>query len=121
MTQLKYYFNCRREPPLSIDTQEVHRIARLARLDLSEEEARAYAEDLVRILELVAEIGEIEVDPETDGEPWGPPALPAREDRTRPGLDRSRILEMAPDAAGGLFRVPAVLPSRGEDRPGSDS
>ena len=33
-----------------------------------------------------------------------------REDETRPGLDRERLLERAPDAGDGLFKVPRVLP-----------
>jgi len=32
-----------------------------------------------------------------------------REDQNTPGLDRSSVLEAAPDAVDGLFRVPKVL------------
>ncbi|MBT6273197.1 MAG: Asp-tRNA(Asn)/Glu-tRNA(Gln) amidotransferase subunit GatC, partial [Chromatiales bacterium] len=48
--------------PMKIDIFEVHHIARLARLAISEEEAECYAQDLTRILDLADHMNECPTD-----------------------------------------------------------
>jgi aspartyl-tRNA(Asn)/glutamyl-tRNA(Gln) amidotransferase subunit C len=71
--------------------------------------------DLERILEYAESLQSID----TEGEKPTSHALlekglegenSLREDEARPGLDRARLLESAPDAGDGLFKVPRVLP-----------
>ena len=90
--------------------QDVQRLARLARLQLTEAETRLFARQLGEILEFAREIQAIDA---SAAHPAGreAPAAPLREDVVRPSLDREAVLESAPDAdrAAGVFKVPRVL------------
>lgn len=94
--------------PIEID---VAHVARLSRLELSEEELAGYGEQLGAILEHAAQVQAID----TAGLP--PTAHPLditnafREDETRPSLDRAEVLSQAPDHTEELFRVPPSLES----------
>ncbi|MHB8329435.1 MAG: Asp-tRNA(Asn)/Glu-tRNA(Gln) amidotransferase subunit GatC [Acidimicrobiales bacterium] len=84
-------------------------VARLARIDLSDDELDRYAEQLAAVLDLAAQIAAID----TAGvEPTAHP-LPLRnvlrEDEVRPSLDRDEVLAQAPAAEDGRFRVPRIL------------
>lgn len=97
---------------MKLSPDEVQRIATLARLHLAPAEIEPYAQELTRILEYVEKISEVDVsgfDPMTYP---GTPDTPMREDEVTPCLDRETVLAQAPDAAHGLFRVPAVLPTQ---------
>ena len=96
---------------MSIDRSEVERIAELARLALSREEAQRLAHDLRRIVEYIGQIRECdttgvsaELDPEQIGNVL-------REDIPRASLPREEALKNAPDTDGVFFRVPPVLPT----------
>jgi aspartyl-tRNA(Asn)/glutamyl-tRNA(Gln) amidotransferase subunit C len=95
-----------------IDEVEVRHIARLARLKLSDAEARLFAGQLGRILEYVKQIESLD----TEGVEPLAHALAVtnvlREDDPRPGLTSAQALANAPETERGCFRVPAVL-----DRP----
>jgi len=90
-----------------ISREEVARIAHLARLSLSEDEAGAMAADLDTILD-------------TEGvEPTAhvlPLATPFRPDEPRPSLPPEAAVANAPDHQGTAFVVPAVI--EGEDDEG---
>ena len=90
-----------------IDREQVLHVARLARLELSEDEVERMAAELSGILDHVARISALELD---GVEPtshvielenvW-------RADEPEPSLPRERALEPAPDPADGSFRVPS--------------
>jgi aspartyl-tRNA(Asn)/glutamyl-tRNA(Gln) amidotransferase subunit C len=88
----------------------VRRVAALARLDFTDDEVEALADDLSRLLGYARRLDEVD----TDGvEPMAPgaPAAPRHrrpDEPTRP-LSQADALEDAPDASDGLFRVPGVL------------
>ena len=96
---------------MSIDKDEVERIAGLARLSLTPEELARYAGELQRIVEYVTQIQECdtegvsaEIDPaQTENV--------LRDDAPVPSLKREDVLKNAPDTDGKHFRVPPVLPS----------
>ncbi len=92
-----------------LDETLVRRVARLARLRLSDEEARRFTQQLNTILEYMDQLNELD----TDGvEPLvNPLSLQdvLRDDAPRPGLTPREALANAPDQAEGHFRVPAVL------------
>jgi len=94
---------------LSLD--EVRRIADLARLRLTAEEERTFAEQLSAILEHVRLLEELDVsgvEPMTHALAAGEvPAL--REDAQRPGLSPAEALAGAPAREGTCFKVPRII------------
>ncbi len=94
---------------MAISSDDVIRVAHLARLSLSAEEVTRMTTQLGKIIDLVALLSELN----TDGVE---PLVHAIEisnvledDAVRPSLDRSEALRNAPSADGECFRVPAVL------------
>lgn len=84
-------------------------VARLARIELTEEELDLYAGQLAVVLEHAAQVAALD----TDGvEPTAHP-LPLRNvlraDEPRPSLDRAVVLAQAPAVEDGRFRVPRIL------------
>jgi aspartyl-tRNA(Asn)/glutamyl-tRNA(Gln) amidotransferase subunit C len=90
-----------------IDRDQVLHVARLARLELTEEEIERMATELSGILEHVDAIVALDLD---DVEPTTHVVELAnvlRPDTPDPSLPRERALESAPDTADGGFRVPS--------------
>jgi aspartyl-tRNA(Asn)/glutamyl-tRNA(Gln) amidotransferase subunit C len=88
--------------------ETVDHLARLAHLHLTEAERETFARQLGEILAYAESIQKLD----TSATAPMSHALEAenfREDATRPSLPRGQVLEAAPDAADGLFRVPRVL------------
>ncbi len=92
-----------------ISRDDVVHVARLARLDLTEEELDRFAGQLAAVLEHAADVAALD----TSGVP--PTAHPLalenvlRDDAVGPSLDRHEVLAMAPEAEDGRFRVPRIL------------
>jgi aspartyl-tRNA(Asn)/glutamyl-tRNA(Gln) amidotransferase subunit C len=99
-----------------ISREEVARIAHLARLSLSEEEAGAMAADLDTILGYVEKLRALD----TEGVPPTahvlPVATPFRPDEPRPSLPPEAAVANAPASRGSAFWVPPVI--EGEDDEG---
>jgi len=94
--------------PIDID---IAHVARLARLDLSDEELAGYKEQLGVILDHAARVGSLEGDPSHESEhPLGF-VNAYREDVRSPSLERSEVLSQAPDSVDGYFAVPPALES----------
>ncbi len=92
--------------PVEID---IAKVARLARIGLSDDELAHYATQLEGILEHAARVQALP----TDGvEPTAHP-LPMvnalRPDEVEPTLDRDEVLAQAPDHEGPFFRTPPYL------------
>ncbi len=96
---------------MAISREEVLHVARLARLELGEDEIEAYTRQLSRILEHINKLRALD----TEGVPPTSHVLGLenvlRKDEARQGLSREAALSNAPDAAGGLFRVPKIKES----------
>ena len=92
-----------------LSREDVLHVARLARLDVSEEEVDRYTEQLAAVLEHAADVAALD----TSGVPPTAPPLPLanvlREDEVQPSLDRDEVLAQAPAAEDGRFRVPPIL------------
>ncbi|MDO5747813.1 MAG: Asp-tRNA(Asn)/Glu-tRNA(Gln) amidotransferase subunit GatC [Actinomycetaceae bacterium] len=92
-----------------ISKEEVTRLAGLARIALTEEEVERFAQELDVIAQAVATVGEIvaEDTPATSH----PIALEnvMRADVVGETLNRDELLDAAPDAEAGMFRVPQIL------------
>ena len=92
-----------------ISRADVVHVARLARLELTEEELDRYVDQLGAVLDHAADVAALD----TSGVPPTAHPLPMenvlREDGARPSLDRDEILREAPDSDGTRFRVPRIL------------
>ena len=93
---------------MAISREEVLHVARLARLELSEEEVEAYTRQLSRILEHIGKLRALDT---TDVPPTSHVLdlkNVLRPDEVRAGLSRDETMQNAPDSAGGFFRVPKI-------------
>ena len=92
-----------------ITEADVRHVARLARLDVTDEEVARFAGQLAAVLEHAQDVAALD----TAGVPPTAHPLPLvnvlREDVPRDGVDRDEVLAMAPAAEGGRFRVPRIL------------
>lgn len=92
--------------PVDID---IHHVARLARLALSDDELASYGHQLEGILEHAALVQSL---PTEGVEPTSHPLSMTnafRPDEVTPSLDRDEVLAQAPEAEDGYFRVPRIL------------
>lgn len=94
---------------MSLTREDVGRIAKLARLEISDDAVPAYAKDLSNILDLVAQMNAVN----TDGiAPLAHPLDMAQ--RLRPDVvtetdRRERYQAIAPSVDDGLYLVPQVI------------
>ena len=96
--------------PSRFSPEDVHRLASLARLDLSEQEVALFAEQLSEILAFAAEVQGVQTGSiDLAGHAGSPRVL--REDDAEPSLRREDVLAAAPaaDRVAGLFTVPRVF------------
>ena len=94
------------EPPDSgdaVDPAEVRHVAELARVDLTDEEADAFAEQFSDVLSYFEALDEV---PEVEDEPDLVNVM--RADEVRDGLTQEEALANAPDSEDGYFRGPRV-------------
>src|SRR3989440_1282452 len=92
-----------------ISRADVAHVAKLARLDVTEDELERFTEQLGAVLEHAADVAALD----TEGVPPTAHPLPLanvlRDDVVTPGLDRDEVLSQAPEAEDGRFRVPRIL------------
>lgn len=91
---------------MSVSLEDVRHIARLARLDLTEDEVERFRHELSTILAYVEQLDEVEAG--AAAEP-APPDQPLRADAVHPWPDLGALLDAAPDLVAGHFRVPRVV------------
>jgi aspartyl-tRNA(Asn)/glutamyl-tRNA(Gln) amidotransferase subunit C len=92
-----------------IDREQVHKVAHLARLDLTPQEEAQFTTQLSGILDYFEQLSELDV---TDV----PPTTRAievvnvvRPDVLQPYPEREAILDNAPDLDGNFFKVPKII------------
>jgi aspartyl-tRNA(Asn)/glutamyl-tRNA(Gln) amidotransferase subunit C len=94
---------------MSVNTQQVRHIAKLARIAMSDAEIEALVPELNNILGWVEQLGEVN----TDGvEPLTAvidQKLRLRDDGVTEGNIRDAVLANAPEAQHGFFGVPKVI------------
>ena len=94
---------------MAIDRKTVEHVARLARLQLTEEELARNQKQLGAILDYIAKLEKLDV---TGAEPLVHPAESAnvfRDDVPVPPLARSEALKNAPEKTDDFFIVPKVV------------
>ena len=92
---------------MAISRDEVVHVARLARLELTDEELERFAGQLDAILEAVGKVSELDL---SEVEPTQHPLALANvwaEDEPHPPLDVEEALANAPDREDDAFRVAA--------------
>lgn len=91
---------------MTISAADVRHIARLARLELSDEEVERFQAELSQILEYVARLESLEAGRAAEPEP---PDRALREDVVEAWPDVDPLHGEAPDFADGFYRVPRVI------------
>jgi aspartyl-tRNA(Asn)/glutamyl-tRNA(Gln) amidotransferase subunit C len=93
----------------AISRDEVAKVARLARLILSDAELELYTDQLDQILEHARDMNSLDLaDVVPTAHPFGVTNV-VREDVVTPSLDREAVLAMAPHAVDHRFAVPSIL------------
>jgi len=93
---------------MQVDRDWVLKIAKLANLELKEEEVELFQKQLADILNFISQLEELD----TEGvEPYIQEFIetPMREDVPKPSLPREKALMNAPEKAEGFFVVPRVV------------
>ena len=97
---------------MEISKEQVEHVAKLARLEVSEDEKTIFARQLSGILTHIDRLKELD----TAGVEPTATVLPTdnvfREDEVRPSLSQEAALANAPDQAEGFFSVPKILEDR---------
>ena len=91
---------------MPISQDDVRHIARLARLELSDDEAARFQVELSTILEYVAQLDALEAGIATESPP---PDQPLRDDVVEPWPDVRPLHDEAPHFEDGFYRVPRVV------------
>ena len=92
-----------------LSRDDVLHVARLARLELTDDEVDTFTEQLAAVLEHAADVAALDTSgvPPT-AHPW-PLENVLRDDTVTPSLDRDDVLREAPEAEDGRFKVPPIL------------
>jgi aspartyl-tRNA(Asn)/glutamyl-tRNA(Gln) amidotransferase subunit C len=94
---------------MAISREQVLHVAKLAHLDLTDEEVEKFREQLSAILEAVSKVSELDL---ADVPPTSHPLDLVnvwREDEPQPSLPREEALANAPETEGGFFKVPPAI------------
>lgn len=94
---------------MPLSQKEVEHIAKLARLELSEQQKTLYREQLSAILDYIAKLRKLDTTdvPPTAG--GGLTQMTLRADESRPSLPTDELLKNAPEAEDDQFKIPPVF------------
>ena len=92
-----------------ISRDDVAHVARLARLELTDEELGLFTDQLAKVLDHARDVEALDLgDVPPTSHPY-PLANVMRTDDVRPSLDRQAVLDASPAVEDDQFRVPPVL------------
>jgi aspartyl-tRNA(Asn)/glutamyl-tRNA(Gln) amidotransferase subunit C len=94
---------------MSVDSATVRKIAKLARIAMSDAEVEALAPELNKILGFVEQLGEVDTSNVAPLAAVIPNHLRLRDDVVNDGDIRDAVLKNAPQAEHGFFAVPKVI------------
>jgi aspartyl-tRNA(Asn)/glutamyl-tRNA(Gln) amidotransferase subunit C len=98
-----------RETAMPIDRATVAKVARLARIRVTDEEIDRYAPQLDNIMKFVEQLGEVNTDNVAPLASVVDIDLKLREDKVTDGGIQEAVLANAPEALEGFFVVPKVV------------
>ena len=98
---------------MPITESDIEKIAQLAHLEITDDERKLFAPQISEIVAYVEQLNAVDtsaVEPALGGlTPEGELTESSRPDEVQPSLGQKVVLDQAPDAAAGHFRVPKVL------------
>ena len=94
---------------MKITADEVRKVAKLAKLTLSDPAIERMATDMGAMLAYVATLESLDTEGIVPTAHAVPMANAFRPDELRPSLEREAVLSAAPKSANGTFRVPKVI------------
>lgn len=94
---------------MSVDIQTVKKVASLARIAISDDDAQRLAPELSNILGWIEQLGEVDTSSVQPMTAVIPNALRLRDDVVTDGGVRDDVLANAPQAEHGFFAVPKVI------------
>lgn len=92
-----------------LNKEAVLKVARLAKLNISEQEAQDYQKQLEKVLENFQKIAQVNTDGVSPLITPTPIELFLREDEVVQTVSAEEIIQCAPEAKGNLFKVPPVV------------
>ena len=94
---------------MKLDTNTINKIAKLARIKLSEEEDKDLLNDMNSILDWVEQLDEVNTDSIKPSANISSSILPQRKEESRDINSSDEILQNSPDKLEGYFAVPKVV------------
>ena len=94
---------------MTISKDEIIHIAKLANLNLSEEEIERYAKDMTDILEFADIVNNLNTDKIKETIGINGEYNVFRKDEIKQGISRDKLLKNAPSQDDGMFRIPKVI------------
>ena len=94
---------------MKLDTNTINKIAKLARIKLSDEEAKDLLKDINSILDWVEQLNEVNTDSIEPLANISSSILPQRKDEPKDVNSSDEILQNSPDKLEGYFAVPKVV------------
>jgi aspartyl-tRNA(Asn)/glutamyl-tRNA(Gln) amidotransferase subunit C len=94
---------------MKITKKEVEYVARLARLELSEEEKKKFTEQLSQVLTYINKLNELNTEKVRPTSHVLPLTNVFREDKVKRSLPQEAVLSGAPSKAKGHFKVPKII------------
>lgn len=94
---------------MTITNQDVKHVAKLARLNFSQDEEQMLTEQLNAILQYAEKLNELDTDEVEPTTHVLHLSNVMREDEARPSLPIEKVMANAPEEEDGQFKVPAVL------------
>ena len=94
---------------MKITADEVRKVAKLAKLTLSDAAIERMATDMGAMLDYVAALANLDTEGIVPTAHAVPMANAFRPDELSPSLEREAVLAAAPKSANGTFRVPKVI------------
>lgn len=92
-----------------LSKEEVLKIAKLARLHLTEDEVLTYQKHLTRVLDYISELNKVSTEKDTFVRHVPEDAKPMREDKAEPFAATEAILNNAPASEENQFLLPTVV------------
>lgn len=94
---------------MPVSKDDIYRIARLARLELTPQELECLSKDLAQIIAYIDKIQKVDTNGAVPQAPFAKAVSVFREDEIKPSLPKEKALGNAPDNDEDYFRVPKVI------------
>ena len=94
---------------MSLSEKDVQYVAKLARLEVTDQEVAKYTQQLANILEYVQQLNKLDT---TNVEPLAHVLdlkNVTREDKPAPSLTQQEVLSNGPEVQSGHFKVPKIM------------